>query len=73
MPKEALDWLRAKGIKPGFDHRDVFQEEHATIFTVAKAMKLDILEAIRSAVDEMVDGGQDFNTFRRELQPLLVK
>lgn len=73
VPKEALDWLRAKGIKPSFDHRDVFQEEHATIFTVAKAMKLDILEAIRAAVDEMVDGGQDFNTFRRELQPLLVK
>lgn len=73
VPKEALDWLRAKGVKPSFDHRDVFQEEHATIFTVAKAMKLDILEAIRAAVDEMVLDGQDFNTFRRELQPLLVK
>lgn len=73
VPKEALDWLRAKGIKPSFDYRDVWQEEHTTTWTVAKAMKLDILEAIRAAVDEMVDAGQDFNTFRRELQPLLVK
>ncbi|MDF3931387.1 phage minor head protein [Pseudomonas citronellolis] len=73
VPKDALDWFRAKGMKPSFDHRDVWQEEHATTWTVAKAMRLDILEAIRSAVDEMVEAGQDFGTFKRELQPLLVK
>lgn len=73
VPKDALDWFRAKGMKPSFDYRDVWQEEHATTWTVAKAMNLDILEAIRSAVDEMIDAGQDFGTFKRELQPLLVK
>lgn len=73
VPKDALDWFRAKRMKPGFDYRDVWQEEHATIWTVAKAMRLDILEAIRSAVDEMIEGGLDFGTFKRELQPLLVK
>lgn len=63
VPKEALDYLRAKGVKVGFDHRDVWQEEHATSWTVAKAMRMDILEAIRAAVDEMVDAGQSFAEF----------
>ncbi len=73
VPKEALDYLRAKGYRVGFDHRDVFQEEHATAWTVAKAMRLDILEAIRAAVDEAIEGGQAFAEFKRDLQPLLEK
>lgn len=73
VPKEALDYLRAKGYRVGFDHRDVFQEEHATAWTVAKAMRLDILEAIRAAVDEAIEGGMTFAAFKRDLQPLLEK
>ncbi|MGK4386299.1 phage head morphogenesis protein [Ectopseudomonas oleovorans] len=69
VPKEALDYLRAKGYRVGFDHRDVFQEEHATAWTVAKAMRLDILEAIRAAVDEAIEGGMTFAAFKRDLQP----
>lgn len=73
VPKEALDYLRAKGYRVGFDHRDVWQEEHATAWTVAKAMTLDILEAIRAAVDEALASGQSFADFRRDLQPLLER
>jgi uncharacterized protein with gpF-like domain len=73
VPKDALEYFRAKGIKVGFDHRDVWAEEHATSWTVAKAMRLDILEAIRSHVDEMIESGQTFAQFKRELQPLLEK
>lgn len=73
VPKDALEYLRAKGYKVGFDHRDVWREEHATAWTVAKAIRLDILEAIRAAIDEAVDAGQSFDQFKRELKPLLVK
>lgn len=73
VPKEALDYMRRKGYRVGFDHRDVWQEEHATSWTVAKAMRLDILEAIRAAIDEAIAGGQAFAEFKRELQPLLEK
>lgn len=73
VPKDALDYFRAKGYQVGFDYRDVWQEEHATAFTVAKAMRLDILEAIRSAVDQAVEAGQSFTEFKRELQPLLER
>ena len=73
VPKDALDYLRAKGYRIGFDHRDVWQEEHATAWTVAKAMRLDILETIRAAVDQMIEDGQSFAQFQRELQPMLEK
>ncbi len=73
VPKDALDWFRAKGYQVGFDYRDVWQEEHAAAFTVAKAMRLDILEGIRAAMDKALAEGQSFGEFRRELQPLLER
>lgn len=73
VPKDALDWFRAKGYRVGFDYRDVWQEEHAAAFTVAKAMRLDILEGIRAAMDKALADGQSFGEFRRELQPLLER
>jgi len=73
VPKDALEWFRAKGYKVGFDFRDVWQEEHANAFTVAKAMRLDILEGIRAQVDKALAQGQSFGEFKRELQPLLER
>lgn len=72
-PKEALDWFRAKGMKPGFDHRDVWREEHATAFTVAKATKMDILSDIRSEVDRALAEGRTFRDFAKDLKPTLQK
>lgn len=73
VPKEALSYFRAKGLKVGFDHRDVWREEHATAFTVAKAMKVDVLESIRDALDQSLAEGQTFHQFKRELVPTLQK
>jgi hypothetical protein len=43
IPKEALAYLKNKKLQPGFSYKDVWHEEHATAFTVAKAMQLDVL------------------------------
>lgn len=43
-PKEAVNFFRQKGYKVGFSWQDVWQEEHAYAFTVAKAMRNDILQ-----------------------------
>lgn len=72
-PKEALDYFRHKGLKPGFDYRDVWREEHAYAFTVAKAMQVDVLAGIRSAVDKALAEGQTLSQFRKDLEPLLVR
>lgn len=73
VPKEALDYIRAKGWKVGFSHLDVFREEHAHYFTVAKAMKYDVLAAIRSEVDKALAEGRTLQQFRRDLEPTLQK
>jgi len=72
-PEEAIEHFRAKGYHVGFDWRDTDAAEHARSFTVAKAMRLDILEDIRAAVDTALAEGQSFASFVGELEPLLVK
>jgi uncharacterized protein with gpF-like domain len=68
---EAIAFFQQKGYRIGFDYRDVWQQEHQAMFTVAKAMRLDILEDIRAAVDAAIADGTSFATFQKELKPLL--
>jgi SPP1 gp7 family putative phage head morphogenesis protein len=70
-PEEALRYFRAKGFKPSFAWQDVWQHEHAQAFTVAKAMRLDLLQDIRAAVDRALAEGRTLAQFQKELQPLL--
>jgi len=72
-PREALEHFRSKGWKIGFDYRDVWRSEHAGVFTVAKAMQLDILRDIRNAVDEALARGKTLRQFKKELEPVLGK
>ncbi len=72
-PAEAVAFYQAKtvGGKFAFDWRDVWQEEHARAFVVAKAMTVDLLDAIRAAVDEAITDGIDCEDFRAHLEPIL--
>ena len=73
VPREALDFFDAKDLRPGFDHRDVSGAEHAAAFTVAKAVQLDILDDIRAALRDHLAEGKTFESFKRELEPVLRK
>lgn len=68
---EVLDYFRAKGMRPSFHWTEVWQEEHATAFTVAKATRLDVLEAIRAELDRAIAEGLPFESFRSALEPRL--
>jgi len=70
-PEEAIAFFRSKGFRIGFNWQDVFREEHARWFTVAKAMSRDLLEDIRAAVDAAIADGTTLETFRKELRPTL--
>lgn len=70
-PKEAIEYFRAKALKPSFDYRDTWREEHATAFSVAKATSLDILGDIRAGLDAALAEGKPFAQFKKELTPLL--
>ena len=73
VPREALAYFRAKDLRPGFDYRDVWGQEHAHAFTVAKAIQLDVLDDLREAVDEALAEGKTFRQFSKDLTPTLQK
>jgi len=70
---EVLRFFRNKGLRPSFSWRDVWGEEHAHAFTVAKAMQLDVLTSLRDGVDSAIAEGKTFEQFREELEPTLRK
>lgn len=70
-PPEVTSFFRNKGLRPSFDWQDVEPEEHAVAFSVAKAMQVDVLEAIQGALQEAIDEGIPYEQFARELKPRL--
>lgn len=73
VPEEALAYLRAKGLKPGFSYLDVWREEHAFAFTVAKLMELDLLDDVRAAVTKALAEGQTLKEWTAEVMPTLER
>ena len=73
VPSEALDYIKNKKLKVGFSYKDVWNEEHATAFTVAKAMQIDVLSDIKGAVETAIKDGHSFEHFKKDLQPTLIK
>jgi hypothetical protein len=75
-PEEALAFFRSKGLAPPdarFDFRDIWRNEHASNFVVAKAMRDEVLEAIRGALDRALAGGGTLTTFMDALEPELKR
>lgn len=70
-PEEAIQWFAQKGYRLSFDWRDVWKEQHARAFTVAKATQLDVLAEIRDAVDRALRDGTTLADFRKQLRPTL--
>jgi uncharacterized protein with gpF-like domain len=71
VPKEALAYIKNKKLSPAFSYKDVWNEEHATMFTVAKAMQIDVVSDIKKAVEQAVEKGETFESFRKNLTPTL--
>ncbi|MBB4287790.1 phage minor head protein [Roseospira goensis] len=70
-PREALEFLEAKGLRPGWSWLDVWGEEHAHEFTVAKMMQADLLaDTHRSLVTALAEG-QTYETWAKDLTPRL--
>jgi hypothetical protein len=70
-PEEAIQWFREKGFALTWDWRELWQGEHSSAFTVAKATQLDILADIRKAVDDAIANGSTLQAFKKGLKPLL--
>ncbi len=72
-PEEAIAYFKAKGynLAESWDWRDVWQKEHATMFTVAKTAGFDVLKDIHAAVDDTIGQGLTLKQFQARLTPIL--
>lgn len=62
QPEEAVAYFKAKGyhLPQSFDWRDVWQQTHATSFTVAKSAGFDILKDVHAAMSRVQSEGRTF-------------
>lgn len=70
-PERAVEYFKQKGYAFSWDWHDMWQESHAKAFTVAKAMKMDILQDIHDAVEQAIKNGDTLRDFQKALEPKL--
>lgn len=70
-PEEAIKFLAAKGFKLTWDWHEMLSVAHAQDFTVAKVLRMDVLQDIREMVAKSLQEGITFRDFERELTPKL--
>ena len=67
IPHEAIEYITSKGLATSYNWAEIYAKEHASVFTVAKIMELDVLDSIHESVIEAVAEGQTFHTFRKNM------
>ncbi|CAI8989311.1 phage minor head protein [Pseudomonas chlororaphis] len=70
-PKNAVAYLKAKGYAITWNWQEMLDQAHDQSFTVAKAMRLDLLSDIRGALETALQEGQTLKQFIADLQPVL--
>ena len=71
-PAEAVKWMQDRGLlAPTFSWQDLWQDEHSRMFTVAKMMRLDLLQVVYDAVSDAVEKGAPLRDFSKALTPIL--
>lgn len=72
-PSKVVAWFKAKGYAISWDWREVWQQQHARAFTVAKATSRDVLQVLRDGVDQAVTEGWSERRFIQNMTPRLQK
>jgi len=70
-PEKAIAYFKSKGFKFGWNWFETLDSAHNQVFTVAKAMRMDILKDIRLELDKGLANGTTFEQFKKDLKPKL--
>ncbi|OCP17445.1 MULTISPECIES: phage minor head protein [unclassified Ensifer] len=65
-PPEVTSYFAGKSLRPAFSWLDVWAEEHAYAFTVAKATEAELLGAFKTSIDDAIKTGKGFETWKAE-------
>jgi len=68
IPKEALEFFKAKGLKPAFSYRDVWAQEHRRAFTVAKILEADLLKDVQDSLSDALEAGTPFKAWAGKIK-----
>lgn len=71
VPQDAIDYIEAKDLKPGFSYLDVWGEEHQTAFTVAKIMRYDVLRDVQTSIITALKEGTTYRDWVKTVAPML--
>ena len=72
-PEEIIKWFESKGNVISWDWQEVYAQAHAKAFTVAKVMKIDILQTIKDEYIDSLAKGNTPRAFSNNLEPTLKK
>lgn len=72
-PRAVTDYFAQKRLKPAFSWLDVWAEEHAHAFTVAKATETELLGTFHRTLAEAIEKGESFETWKSRLEPELKR
>lgn len=72
-PEKAVKYFESKGYTFTWDWHDIWQEAHSKAFTVAKAVRMDILQDIRDSVQTALKEGTTLQQFKKDLTPKLIE
>ncbi|EAU40171.1 prophage MuSo2, F protein, putative [Fulvimarina pelagi HTCC2506] len=72
-PEAVTSYFDGKADRPAFSWLDVFGEEHAHAFTVAKAVDAELLGTFRKTISTAIAESKSFETWRGEIQDELAK
>ncbi len=70
-PENAVAYMKSKGYAITWNWQEMLDQAHDQAFTVAKAMRLDLLSDIRGALETALQDGQTLKQFTKALQPVL--
>jgi len=70
---EQIDFFRQKQNLPTERYDDILKEAHDRAFVVAGAMKADLLNDLRKAVDKAIAEGKTIDWFRKEFEAIVQK
>lgn len=70
---EAIDYFRQKLNMPTLAWTDIWEHQHAHAFVVAGAVKADLIEDFRQAIDQAIELGTGYADFRASFEDIVKR